>query len=82
MGKDLMQKIATSIGRQCKPGTIVITTDYMLPLTGPILSKMVNDYQSKSESYELEIVQEVEGWCWLTGGASTAYIHRVTKRSH
>jgi hypothetical protein len=29
--------------------------------------------------YELELLEKVDGWCWLMGGESTAYIHRVKK---
>jgi hypothetical protein len=27
--------------------------------------------------YDIELLDKVDGWCWLTGGESTAYIHRV-----
>jgi hypothetical protein len=30
--------------------------------------------------YEIELLDKIDGWCWLMGGESTAYIHRV-KRS-
>ena len=39
MGSDIFQVgISHAIGRQCQPGTIVITTDYILPLHGYIPS--------------------------------------------
>jgi hypothetical protein len=78
MSEDLMGSLSKSIGRQCKPGALVITTEFMLPLEGTI-DPFEEDPRVPSGSYELELVEKVEGWCWLTGGDSTAYIHRVVK---
>jgi hypothetical protein len=78
MSEDLMGSLSKSIGRQCKPGALVITTEFMLPLEGTI-DPFQEDPRVPSGSYELELVEKVEGWCWLTGGDSTAYIHRVVK---
>lgn len=78
MGPDLLTDLAKSIGRQCKPGTIVITTDYMLPLEGEI-ERVEDDDRIPWGPYKLDMVHKADGWCWLTGGASTAFIHRVTK---
>jgi hypothetical protein len=78
MSEDLMGSLSKSIGRQCKPGAIVITTEFMLPLQGTI-DPSEEDPRVPSGPYELQLVEKVEGWCWLTGGASTAYIHRVAK---
>jgi hypothetical protein len=78
MSEDLMGSLSNSIGRQCKPGTIVITTEYMLDLEGQI-DPVEEDPRVPSGSYELQLVEKLDGWCWLTGGASTAFIHRVTK---
>lgn len=78
MTEGLMGSLSKSIGRQCKPGTIVITTEFMLPLEGTI-DTFEADPRVPSGSYELQLIEKVEGWCWLTGGASTAYIHRVGK---
>jgi SAM-dependent methyltransferase len=78
MSESLMGSLSKSIGRQCKPGAIVITTEFMLPLEGTI-DPFEADPRVPSGSYELQLVEKVEGWCWLTGGASTAYIHRVVK---
>lgn len=77
-GNDTLDSLAKSIGRQCKPGTLVITTDYMLPLEG-MIPPMESDDRVPSGSYKLRLVDKVEGWCWLTGGASTAFIHRVVE---
>ena len=27
--------------------------------------------------YEIQLLEKISGWCWLLGGESTAYIHRV-----
>lgn len=60
---DLLSGLSKQIGQTCKPGTIVITTEFMLPLEGP--------------NYRFSLIQKVDGHCWLTGGTSTAYIHEV-----
>jgi len=71
---DLMERLGQVIGRQCKPGSVIITTDYMLPLFNQIPA-IEGDVHTGS--YQLELAEKVDGWCWLTGGSSTAYIHRV-----
>jgi SAM-dependent methyltransferase len=76
MTAHLLDALALSIGRQCKPGTIVITTEYMLSLKGQVPPTKGDD-RVPHGSFELELVKQVDGYCWLTGGASTAYIHRV-----
>jgi hypothetical protein len=76
MSEDLMASLGKVIGRQCKPGTIVITTDYVLPLKGNI-EPLEEDESMPSGPYKLDLVESVDGWCWLTGGQSTAHIHRV-----
>jgi hypothetical protein len=78
MSEDLMGSLSKSIGRQCKPGALVITTEFMLPLQGTV-DPFEEDSRVPSGSYELQLVEKVEGWCWLTGGDSTAYIHRVVQ---
>jgi SAM-dependent methyltransferase len=76
MGQTLMKSLAHSIGRQCKPGATIITTEFMLPLTGTV-PPFESDSRIPHGDYELELVERVDGWCWLTGGESTAYIHKV-----
>lgn len=71
---DLMDRLGQAVGRQCKPGAIVITTDYMIPLENSIPPIEGDD---RTGSYKLELAEKLDGWCWLTGGDSTAYIHRV-----
>lgn len=71
---DLMKRLGQAVGRQCKPGSIIITTDYMLPLVNTIPAI---EGDARTGTYTLELAEKVDGWCWLTGGASTVYIHRV-----
>ena len=73
---DMMSSLGKACGRQCKPGTIIITTDYSLPLTGDI-DPLEDDDDMPYGSYRLELLESIDGWCWLTGGQSTAHIHRV-----
>jgi len=73
----MMGDLSDCIGRQCKPGTIVISTEFKLNSTG-VISPMENDPEMPHGDYEIELVEEVEGWNWVMG-KSTAYIHRVTK---
>jgi Histone methylation protein DOT1 len=77
MGSDLVQEgLGRAIGLQCKPGTIVITTDYMLPLEGYIAPNSRDD-RIPSGEFRLGLVEKLDGWCWLTGGSSAAFIHVV-----
>ncbi len=80
MKPDIIQDLSAAIGRQCKPGTIVITTEYPLFLHGSV-DPVDNDASIPYGPYEIELLEKVDGWCWLLGGESTAYIHRV-KRSY
>jgi len=85
MSRAMMQSLGGAIGRQCKPGSIVITTEFTLPLEGfigpyPSATNPVEEqHELPSGPYKLELLEEVDGWCWLTGGESTAYIHRVVE---
>jgi len=78
MSQGLMGSLSKSIGRQCKPGTIVITTEFMLTLEGRI-EPVEEDLRVPSGSYKLELVEQIDGWVWLTGGTSTAFIHKVVE---
>lgn len=91
MSEDLMSSLSMAIGRQCKPGSIVITTEFPLLLEGNIgphrcsvddnmpSSFVKQDDDLPTGSYKLELLESVDGWVWLTGGESTAYIHRVVE---
>jgi hypothetical protein len=76
MPREMVDSLAKSIGRQCRPGTIVITTEYMLPLEG-FIEPFEDDSRVSSGSFQLSLMEKVDGWCWLTGGNSTAFIHKV-----
>ena len=78
MSEGMMQGLSKSFGRQCKPGTIIITTEFQLPLEGTI-EPTEDDPQLRSGSYKLELVESIDGYCWLTGGESTAIIHRMVE---
>jgi hypothetical protein len=76
MKPDLVKELSFAIGRQCKPGTIIITTEFQLFLKGYI-DPLGNDESMPHGHYEIELLEKISGWCWLLGGESTAYIHRV-----
>jgi hypothetical protein len=76
MTAPVLSGLAAAVGRQCRPGTLVITTEYMLPLEGSV-PPVERDGRFPSGFYRLGLVEKVNGWCWLTGGSSTAYVHRV-----
>ena len=76
MPPEVIDRLAQAVGRQCRPGTIVITTDRMLPLKGYCKANEMDD-RIPSGSFELELVDKMDGYGWVTGGTSTAYIHKV-----
>jgi len=76
--KHLLIELARSIGRQALPGTIVITTEYQLPLGG-VLDPLPDDPGYPSGEYEFELVDTFSGDCTAVGGVSTVFIHRVVK---
>jgi SAM-dependent methyltransferase len=77
----LLCELSLAVGRQCRPGTLVLTTDYALNLEGEV-PPVEGDNRFSSGSFRLEIVDQIDGWCWCTGGQTTAYIHRVVKAVH
>jgi len=81
MNTNLIQELSIAIGRQCKVGTIIITTEYPLYLSGTI-EPIEDDVTMPFGEYEIQLIEKIDGWCWLMGGKSTAYIHRVTKSLH
>jgi SAM-dependent methyltransferase len=70
LSQDLLRSLRDCILRQCRPGTIVISTDYALPSSDDA------PLQSIHSAHQVQVVEQVEGWSWVTGG-STAYIYRV-----
>ena len=76
MSSDMMDDLGLAVGRQLKPGSVVITTEFQLPLEGDI-APLLEDESLPHGHFRLEMIEQVDGWCWLTGGASTAFIHRV-----
>lgn len=76
MSRDMIDGLGVAIGRQCKPGTIVITTDYLLPLQGDVAVDL-KDENLPSGPFRISLVEKLDGYSWITGGESTAYIHRV-----
>mmetsp|Transcript_9678 Transcript_9678/g.24126 ORF Transcript_9678/g.24126 Transcript_9678/m.24126 type:complete len:355 (+) Transcript_9678:186-1250(+) len=71
-------ELARSIGRQSRPGTVVITTEYPLP-AGGALDPLEDDPEYPSGNYEIELMESFSGNCTAVGGTSTVYIHKVTK---
>ncbi len=76
MKPDLVEELSVAIGRQCKPGTIIITTEFPLFLKGNI-EQLADDESMPHGRYEIQLLEKINGFCWLLGGESTAYIHRV-----
>lgn len=76
MTTPVLSSLAAAVGRQCKPGTLVITTEYMLPLVGAV-PPVERDGRFPCGSFRLGLIEKVNGWCWLTGGSSTAFVHLV-----
>ena len=74
---NVINMISQAVGRQCKPGCIVITSEYQLPLEGYIPPSTNGDTELPYGYYQLELVEELTGDCWCTGGQSTVYFHRV-----
>lgn len=105
MSRSIIAGLSEAIGRQCKPGTIVITTEFPLNLEGMVdpsndpdeLKHSHCDYDGdfddpddaeewvrfcaeegiESRPFKFELIESIDGYCWLTGGLSTAHIHRV-----
>jgi len=76
--ENLISSLSQAFGRQCKPGTIIITTDYKLNLEGYV-DPVEDDPNLPFGEFRFEILEEIDGDCWVVGGVSTAYIHRVVQ---
>ena len=77
MPDGVVEMVSRAVGCGCREGTLVITTDYQLPLHGYVPPK--NEMQFPSGTYEFELLDSVDGECKVVGGTSTAYIHRLVK---
>jgi len=81
MGPEILTSLSKALGRQCREGSIIITTDYPLVLQGTCDAEK-DDPCIPFGEYEFEIVDQIDGYCWLVGGITTAYIHVVKKSLH
>ena len=75
----LLASLRECVLRQCQTGTVVISTDHSLcegegSEGGGGGGRGGNGSTARKH---LELVRKVEGWSWVTGGGSTAYVHRV-----
>jgi hypothetical protein len=78
MSPQLMTELGKALGRQCRPGSIIITTEFPLPLQG-VVEPLDDDPSMPYGNYQMELVEVLDGYCWIVGGNSTAYIHRVVE---
>jgi hypothetical protein len=74
----VMINMARAVGRQCRPGALIITTECQLP-TGGTIDPVSADPNVPHGTYELELVEEMYGKNDATGGESIVFIHRLTK---
>lgn len=66
MPEGMRSNLGRAIARQCKSGTIVMTTEY--PLSGGA---------EGGGSGRFELLESIDGYCWVTGGSSTSHVHRL-----
>lgn len=69
MPAEVLEMISRAVGMQCKVGTIVVSTDYEIPTEGVV----------DGMTYRLELLDTMDGYCWIVGGTSTAYFYRLAK---
>ena len=69
-------ELAHAIGRQCRPGTMVLTTEYPLPLSGTI-DPCPQDPSLPYGDFEFELLESITGINESTGGSSTVYLHQL-----
>ena len=65
---DLLGTLQDCVLKNCQPGTVIVTTDYALP---------IENQQQSTGGARLELLQSIEGWSWVTGGGSTAFVHQL-----
>jgi hypothetical protein len=78
MPNHIIIDLARSIGRQCRPGTIVITTEYKLP-SGGVLDPLPDDSDYPSGDYQIELLETLSGDCTAVGGESTVFLQKVVQ---
>jgi SAM-dependent methyltransferase len=78
MNTHVLINLARSIGRQCRPGCLVLTTEYKLPLGG-IVGPLEDDPDYPTGEYAFELLESITGFNMATGGESTVHIHRIIK---
>jgi hypothetical protein len=64
MDQSTINSLGQAIARQCRPGTIVITTDYPLPATGDIAPFEMDD-RIPFGPFAIDCVNEMDVWCGL-----------------
>jgi hypothetical protein len=81
MSPHILVKLARSIGRQCQPGCLVLTTEYTLPNGEGVsyIEPLEDDPEYPSGPYAVELLESITGPNPATGGESTVHIHRVTQ---
>ena len=72
MPESVLVEIAHAIGRQCRVGTLVISTDYEL-ITDRTLCESTGKY------FQLKKLTQTDGYCWVVGGVSTAFTYQLTE---
>ena len=77
MPDGVIEIVSKAVGR-CKPGTILVTTDYEPPMEG-YLPPLKNDGRVPFGAYRLEKIESIEGACQIVGGKSVAHIYRVVQ---
>ena len=73
----VIEIVSRAAGR-CRPGTILVTTDYEPPLEGELLPD-IDDLTVPYGAYRLEKIESVEGACVIVGGVTEAHIYRVVQ---
>ena len=69
MPAEVLEMISRAVGKQCKVGTVVVSTDYEIPTEGVV----------DGMAYRLELLDTMDGYCWIVGGTSTAYFYRLVE---
>jgi len=69
MDNEIIKLVSKAAGR-CRPGTILITTDYVPPLEGKV-SPVEDDARVPRGEYKLELLESFDGVCSAVGGMST-----------